>query len=110
MIERAQEGDREAFRSPARSYWRRTYALASHYARDRREAEDLSQEVWLKAGRAIGGFRGKGVDSMKEERKKTNEEELTRRHFPKGGAGAVLVASCLPALGMGSSACRVRRS
>jgi uncharacterized protein len=35
---------------------------------------------------------------MKEETKKTTEEELTRRHFLSRGAGAVLVAGCLPAL------------
>jgi len=29
----------------------------------------------------------KEVNSMKEETKKTTEEELTRRHFLKGGAG-----------------------
>ena len=58
LIERAQEGDQEAFCSLARSYQRRIYALALHYTRDPHEAEDLSQEVWLKAYRAIGGFRG----------------------------------------------------
>jgi hypothetical protein len=41
LIERAQEGDQEAFCLPARSYQRRSYALASHYARDQREPEDL---------------------------------------------------------------------
>jgi RNA polymerase sigma-70 factor, ECF subfamily len=58
LIERAQEGDQEAFCLLARSYQRRIYALALHYTRDPHEAEDLSQEVWLKAYRAIGGFRG----------------------------------------------------
>jgi len=58
LIERAQEGDHEAFCLLARSYQRRIYALALHYTRDPHEAEDLSQEVWLKAYRAIGGFRG----------------------------------------------------
>jgi RNA polymerase sigma-70 factor (ECF subfamily) len=57
LIELAQEGDHEAFCSLARSYQRRVYALALHYTRDPHEAEDLSQEVWLKAFRAIGGFR-----------------------------------------------------
>ena len=58
LIERAQAGDQEAFCSLARSYQRRIYALALHYTRDPYEAEDLSQEVWLKAYRALGSFRG----------------------------------------------------
>jgi RNA polymerase sigma-70 factor (ECF subfamily) len=57
LIARAQEGDHEAFCLLARSYQRRIYALALHYTRDPHEAEDLSQDVWLKAYRAIGGFR-----------------------------------------------------
>lgn len=32
--------------------------LALHYVRDRHDAEDLSQEVWLKAFRALKSFRG----------------------------------------------------
>ena len=58
LIERAQAGDQEAFCLLARSYQRRIYALALHYTRDPYEAEDLSQEVWLKAYRALSGFRG----------------------------------------------------
>jgi RNA polymerase sigma-70 factor (ECF subfamily) len=57
LIERAKEGDQEAFCLLARFYQRRIYALSLHYTRDPHEAEDLSQEVWLKAYRAIGGFR-----------------------------------------------------
>ena len=58
LIELAKKGDHEAFCLLARSYQRRIYALALHYTRDSHEAEDLSQEVWLKAFKAIGGFRG----------------------------------------------------
>jgi RNA polymerase sigma-70 factor (ECF subfamily) len=58
LIGRAQGGDAEAFAALARSYERRLLLLALHYARDRHDAEDLSQEVWLKAFRAIKSFRG----------------------------------------------------
>lgn len=58
LIERAQRGDQEAFCLLARGYERRIYALALHFTRNRHDAEDLSQEVWLKAYRAIGSYRG----------------------------------------------------
>ncbi len=57
LIRRAQEGDAEAFCQLARHYERRIYTLALHYCRDRHDAEDLSQDVWLKAFKALGGFR-----------------------------------------------------
>jgi RNA polymerase sigma-70 factor (ECF subfamily) len=58
LIRRAQTGDTEAFCELAKGYQRRLYLLALHYCRQREDAEDLSQEVWLKAFRAIGKFRG----------------------------------------------------
>ena len=58
LIVRAQAGDAEAFSLLARAYERRIFVLALHHARDRHDAEDLSQEVWLKAFRAIRSFRG----------------------------------------------------
>ena len=58
LIGRAQAGDAEAFSTLARAYERRIFVLALHHARDRHDAEDLSQEVWLKAFRAIKSFRG----------------------------------------------------
>lgn len=58
LIRRARRGDKDAFCLLAQSYERRLYLLALHYCRDAHDAEDLSQEVWLKAYRAIGGFRG----------------------------------------------------
>ncbi|HEX4946107.1 MAG TPA: sigma-70 family RNA polymerase sigma factor [Blastocatellia bacterium] len=58
LIQRAQQGDREAFCTLARAYQRRVYALALQFTRNPMDAEDLSQEVWLKAYRALDGFRG----------------------------------------------------
>lgn len=58
LIRAAQAGDADAFCLLAESYQRRVYLLALHYCRDAHDAEDLSQEVWLKAFRAINQFRG----------------------------------------------------
>lgn len=58
LIKAAQAGDADAFCLLAESYQRRVYLLALHYCRDPHDAEDLSQEVWLKAFRALAGFRG----------------------------------------------------
>lgn len=57
LIRRAQAGETEAFCSLARGYERRIYSLAFHYCRERQDAEDLSQEVWLKAYAALATFR-----------------------------------------------------
>ena len=58
LIQRAQQGDRDAFCTLTRVYQRRVYALALQFTRNPMDAEDLSQEVWLKAYRALSGFRG----------------------------------------------------
>ncbi|HKC65653.1 MAG TPA: sigma-70 family RNA polymerase sigma factor [Pyrinomonadaceae bacterium] len=58
LIESAQGGDVEAFSQLARRFERRIYTLALHYTRVPADAEDLSQEVWLKAFKAINSFRG----------------------------------------------------
>jgi RNA polymerase sigma-70 factor (ECF subfamily) len=58
LIRGAQSGDREAFCRLAQVYERRLFQLALHYCRNAPDAEDLSQEVWLKAYRSIGSFRG----------------------------------------------------
>jgi len=57
LIRRAQDDDANAFCSLAERYSRRIYLLAFHYCRNSQDAEDLSQEVWLKAYQALAGFR-----------------------------------------------------
>jgi RNA polymerase sigma-70 factor (ECF subfamily) len=57
LLTQAQAGDTDAFCFLARAYERRIYSLALHYCRHHQDAEDLSQEVWLKAYAAISTFR-----------------------------------------------------
>jgi RNA polymerase sigma-70 factor (ECF subfamily) len=58
LIRQAQAGDAESFCQLAKGYQRRIYGLALSYCRDSHDAEDLSQEVWLKAYKALASFRG----------------------------------------------------
>jgi RNA polymerase sigma-70 factor (ECF subfamily) len=58
LIKSAQAGDADAFSRLAQGFERRIYSLALHYTRDPHDAEDLAQEVWLKAFRALDTFRG----------------------------------------------------
>jgi RNA polymerase sigma-70 factor, ECF subfamily len=57
LIKRAKEGDYESFSLLAAQYTPGVHSLALYYCRRWQDAEDLSQEVWLKAFKAIHGFR-----------------------------------------------------
>lgn len=57
LIRRAQADDTDAFCLLAERYTRRIYLLAFHYCRNAQDAEDLSQEAWLKAYKALRNFR-----------------------------------------------------
>lgn len=57
LIRRAQANDLDAFCLLAERYARRIHLLALHYCRNAQDAEDLSQEVWLKAYQALASFR-----------------------------------------------------
>ncbi|HYK22675.1 MAG TPA: sigma-70 family RNA polymerase sigma factor [Pyrinomonadaceae bacterium] len=57
LVRRAQADDMDAFCILAERYERRIHLLASHYCRNAQDAEDLSQEVWLKAYQALRSFR-----------------------------------------------------
>jgi RNA polymerase sigma-70 factor (ECF subfamily) len=61
LITRARTADVEALAELARRYERRIYSLALHYAQDTQDAEDLSQEAWLRAFRAMDTFRGEST-------------------------------------------------
>jgi RNA polymerase sigma-70 factor (ECF subfamily) len=57
LIRRAQAHDTEAFCELAERHARRSFGLAFHYCHNAHDAEDLSQEVWLRAYQALETFR-----------------------------------------------------
>ncbi len=58
LVERVKAGDHAAFNSLVIKYQQRIVKLVSRYIRDPEEALDVSQEVFIRAYRAIDSFRG----------------------------------------------------
>ena len=57
LVQRVQRGDQTAFRELVERFKQRTYYLALDLAGNHHDAEDISQEVFIKAYRGIGKFR-----------------------------------------------------
>ena len=57
LIERAQQGEKDAFQNLMVSYQRKIYSLLYGMVWDREDALELTQEVFTKAYRSIRGFR-----------------------------------------------------
>jgi len=58
QVRAAQTGDMAAFEVLVRRYRNEVFALSYHFVRNREEAWDISQEVFVKAYRSITYFRG----------------------------------------------------
>jgi RNA polymerase sigma-70 factor (ECF subfamily) len=58
LVERAQRGDKRAFELLVEKYQRKLARLVSRLVRDPGEAEDVTQEAFIKAYRALPSFRG----------------------------------------------------
>jgi len=61
LVERVQSGDREAFGLLVSKYQRKLLRLVMRFVRDHAEAEDVTQEAFIKAYRALPGFRGESA-------------------------------------------------
>jgi RNA polymerase sigma-70 factor, ECF subfamily len=59
LVAAAKAGDRRAFEALVRRYRKRIYALALHIVGHASEADDIAQEVFLKAYRALATFEGR---------------------------------------------------
>lgn len=58
LVERAQGGDKHAFELLVSKYQRKLARLLSRFIRDPAEVEDVAQEAFIKAYRALPTFRG----------------------------------------------------
>ncbi len=58
LVERVQRGDKRAFDLLVTKYQRKLGRLLSRFIRDPSEVEDVTQEAFIKAYRALPGFRG----------------------------------------------------
>jgi RNA polymerase sigma-70 factor (ECF subfamily) len=58
LVERAQRGDKRAFGLLVAKYQRKLGRLLSRFIRDPAEVEDVTQEAFIKAYRALPSFRG----------------------------------------------------
>ena len=58
LVGQARQGDVHAFEELVRRYRNDVFGLAYHFLRSREEAWDISQEVFIKAHRALNRFRG----------------------------------------------------
>lgn len=58
LVARARSGDYSAFEELIRRYQRRIYALVYNMTSHREDAEDLVQDVFIKAYRSLNGFKG----------------------------------------------------
>src|SRR5438874_12705817 len=58
LAEQAQRGDKHAFELLVSKYQRKLARLLSRFIRDSTEVEDVAQETFIKAYRALPSFRG----------------------------------------------------
>lgn len=61
LVRRVQSGDREAFSLLVSKYQRKLLRLIMRLVRDPAEAEDVAQEAFIKAYRALPNFRGESA-------------------------------------------------
>ncbi len=61
LVVRVQQGDRRAFDLLFLKYRHRIHSLASRFVRDPDEVQDVVQEAFIKAYRALGSFRGESA-------------------------------------------------
>lgn len=61
LVQRVQRGEKKAFDLLVIKYQNKVIKLVSRYVKDSTEAEDVAQEAFIKAYRALAGFRGESA-------------------------------------------------
>ena len=91
LVERVQRGDKHAFDLLVSKYQRRLGRLISRFVRNPAEAEDVTQDAFIKAYRALPGFRGEsafytwlyriGINTAKNHLLSNKRRPPTSTHF-----------------------------
>lgn len=63
LVERFKGGDATAFDQLVRRYWTRIYAMVSQLLRNHQDAEEVTQDAFIRAHRGLGNFRGESAFS-----------------------------------------------
>ena len=58
LLERCRSGDSLAWEALVRRYQARVYSVAVHYMRDREEARDVAQDIFIRIYQRLDSFRG----------------------------------------------------
>jgi len=61
LVKRVQDGERRAFDLLVRKYQHKVLGVVSRYVNDWAEAQDVAQEAFIRAFRAIANFRGESA-------------------------------------------------
>jgi len=61
LVTKVQQGDKKSFDLLVIKYQHRIIQLVNRYVKDPSEAQDVAQETFVKAYRALGGFRGESA-------------------------------------------------
>ncbi|WP_041522600.1 RNA polymerase sigma factor RpoE [Gilvimarinus agarilyticus] len=61
LVERVQKGDKRAFDLLVVKYQHKIFSIIGRYIRDHAEVQDVAQDAFIKAYRALGNFRGESA-------------------------------------------------
>jgi RNA polymerase sigma-70 factor (ECF subfamily) len=89
LVARAKAGDPRAFDDLVRRYRRRIYACALHISGSQSEADDITQDVFLSAFRALDGFQGRSEFFTWVYRMTVNRSLNARRNKQRRGEQSI---------------------
>jgi len=62
LVDRIRSGDEQAFNEMVRRYWDRIYSMVHQLLRNQQDAEEVTQDAFIRAHRGLAKFRGDDPD------------------------------------------------
>jgi RNA polymerase sigma-70 factor, ECF subfamily len=63
LVDRFKNGDEAAFNEMVSRYWNRIYSMVLHLLRNQQDAEEVTQDAFIRAHRGLANFRGESAFS-----------------------------------------------